>query len=88
MKHGGGSGMVQGCISAVGVGDIVKIDGIMNAAKSRQILIHHAVSGKQLSADWERQHDNDPEHTANAVKSHLERKTADRTLTDGMASQS
>ena len=32
-----------GCISAGGVGDLFKVDGIMNAEKHKQILIHHAV---------------------------------------------
>ena len=49
VKHGGGSVMVWGCISASGVGDIVRIDEILNAKKYRQILIHHAIpSGKCL----------------------------------------
>ena len=41
--------LVWSCISARGVGDLFKIDDIMNAEKYRQILIHHAVpSGRQL----------------------------------------
>ena len=75
--------LVWGCIYASGVGDIVRIDGIMNAGKYRQVLIHHAIpSGKRPVANcFIFQHDNDPKHTAYAVKSYLERKTADKTLT-------
>ena len=52
VKHGGGSDLVWGCISASGVGDIVRIDGIMNAEKYRKVLIHHAIpSGKNLIAN-------------------------------------
>lgn len=53
VKHGGYSGMVWGYISASGVVDVVKIDGIMNT--------------------FIFQHDNDPKHTTNAVKAHLEK---------------
>lgn len=83
VKHGGGSVMVWGCMSADGVRDLVKIDGIMNAERYRQILIHHAVpSGKRLiGRNFTFQHDNDPKHTANIIKRYLEQKTADGTLT-------
>ena len=69
--------------TASGVGDIIWIDGIIYAEKYRQVLIHHAIpSGKRLIENgFIFQHDNDPKHTANAVKSYLERKTADKTLT-------
>ncbi|KAF7647060.1 hypothetical protein LDENG_00178020 [Lucifuga dentata] len=80
MKHDGGSGMVWGCISTSRVRDIVKIDGIMNAEKSRQILIHYAVGKQLIGKGFTFQHVNDPKNTANAVKSCLEGKTADRTL--------
>ena len=71
--------MVSGWISASGVGDIVCIDGILNAKKYWQILIHDAIpSGKHLIGNWIIfQHDNDPKHTAHAVKSYLERKKSD-----------
>ena len=83
VKHGGGSVMVWACISASDVGHIVRIDGILNAEKYRQVLIHHAIpSGKRPGGNcFIFQHDNDPKHTAHAVKSYLERKTTDRPLT-------
>ena len=48
-----------------------------------QVLLHYAIpSGKRLTGNgFIYQHDNDPTHTANAVKSYLERKTADKILT-------
>ena len=75
--------MAWGCISASGVEDIVHIDGILNAENYRQILIHHVIpSGKRLIGNcFISQHDSDPKHTVHAVKSYLERKTTDRTLT-------
>ena len=48
IKHGGGSIQVWGCISAEGVGDLVRVDGIMTATRYKQILIHHAVPSKFL----------------------------------------
>ena len=63
---------------------MVQIDGITNAEKYRQVLIHYAIpSGSvRLGTVLEVfQYHNDPKHTANAVKSYLEGKTADKTLT-------
>ena len=76
IKYGGGSVQVWGCISAGGVGDLFKIDDIMNAEKYRQILIHHAVpSGRRLvGPNFIFQHDNDPKHTAKKVNDYLQRK--------------
>ena len=49
VEDGGSSIMVWGCLSANGVGDLVRIDGIVNTEKHRQILIHYAIpSGKRL----------------------------------------
>ena len=38
VKHGGGRIMLLGCFSVAGTGRFVRIDGIMNGAKYRQIL--------------------------------------------------
>ena len=82
VKHGGGSIQVWGCISAGGVGDLVRIDGIMNAEKYRQIFIHHAIqSGRRLIGPrFTFQQDNDPKHTANKFKRYLKRKEDQRVL--------
>ena len=74
--------MVWGCISASGVGDIFCIDGIVNVEKYRQIPIEHAIPSEKclIGNCFIVQHDNDPKHTAHAVKSYLERTTTDRNL--------
>ena len=56
------------------MGDLVRIDGIMNAKKYWQILIPHVIpSGKCLIRnDFLFQLDNNPKHTALKVKSYLE----------------
>ena len=68
--------MVWSCISANCFGSLVKIDGISNAAKYHQTLIHHsAPSGKRLiDKGIFFQHDDDPRQTATIVKSYLNRK--------------
>ena len=38
MKHAGSSIMLWGCFSSAGPGRLVKVEGKMNAAKSREIL--------------------------------------------------
>lgn len=66
--------MIWGCFAANGVGKLHKIDGIMNAKKYKNILIHQMrPSAKKLfpNNNYTFQHDNDPKHTANIVKSYL-----------------
>jgi len=47
VKHGGGSVFVWGCFSMAGVGDLVKIEGIMKKEEYKKILMRNAVpSGK------------------------------------------
>lgn len=70
VKHGEWSVQVWGSISASGVEDIVRIDGVMNAAKYRQVLNDQSFLT-----------DNDLKHTANAGKSHLKTETADKSST-------
>ena len=74
VKHGGGFILVCVCLTANGVGDLVRINGIKSAEKYRQILIHHAISScKHLIGNgFIFQKDNDSKHTALKVKSYLE----------------
>ncbi|CAK9818710.1 Transposable element Tcb1 transposase [Anthophora quadrimaculata] len=74
VKHGGGSVMVWGCISANGVGDLIRINGKLTATQYLEILQQHAVpSGQRLIGNkFLFQHDNDPKHTARIVKNYLQ----------------
>jgi len=75
VKHGGGSVLVWGCMSARGVGKLVFIDGIMNAEGYLKILkenLHSSATKMGLERDkFIFQQDNDPKHTAWKVKSWL-----------------
>lgn len=76
VKHGGGSIMLWGCITAQGVGYMCRINDSMDASLYQSIL-----KGELLDTfawyGFERgsmffQHDNDPKHTANSTKSTLQ----------------
>ena len=56
--------------------DLVKIEGIMNAEKYRQILINHSIASAKrvIGIGYIFQQDNHPNHMAQKVKSYLERK--------------
>lgn len=75
VKHGGGSLMVWGCITAFGTGQLVKINGIMNAALYCSILQEDLMDTLKLhklkKSDVIFQHDNDPKHTAKCTKQWL-----------------
>ena len=57
--------MVSECLTANGVGDLVRIDGIMNAEKYGRILIHHAISSARrlIGSGLIFQQDNDTKNT-------------------------
>ena len=65
VKHGGGSVIVWGCFGNNKVGDLVRIEGIMDTKYYHKILTRHAVpSGKNLIGnEFIFQQDNDPKHT-------------------------
>ncbi len=73
VKHGGGSVLMLGRMSAAGVGELHFIDGIMNSQMYCSILkrrcYHHSVPliVSRDSVIPLFQHDNDPKHTSKAT---------------------
>lgn len=82
VKHGGGSLMVWGCFSHAGVGQLIKIEGILKKEQYHSILQRHAIpSGIQLiGRGFIFQQDNDPKHTSKLCVHYLEQKKAMRCL--------
>lgn len=74
VKHGGGSVLMWGCMSAAGVGELHFIDGIMNSQmycsilKAKMLPSLRAVGRRAIF-----QHDNDPKHTSKATADFLKR---------------
>lgn len=67
VKHGGGSQMVWGCISASGVGNLVFIDGIMNKWVYLDILrnnLHTSAENMGIRNSFKLYADNDPKHSS------------------------
>lgn len=74
VKHGGGSVMVWGCMSAAGTGNLVFIESTMNSKDYLAILQNNLLPSVQklgLTSPWVFQQDNDPKHTAKIVKEWL-----------------
>jgi transposase len=76
VKHGGGSIMIWGCMTAEGPGNMCKIDGTMDQYLYKTILeddLLKTIDFYQLDAQKVIfQHDNDPKHKAKSVKEWLE----------------
>lgn len=73
VKYGGGSIMLWGCMSAAGVGELVEIEGTLNAAKYEQILEEKMLpSARRLvGRGFLFQQDNDSKHTAKSTQAYL-----------------
>ncbi len=74
VKHGGGSVLMWGCMSAAGVGKLHFIDGIMNSQMYCSILKEKMLpSLRALGRRALFQHDNDPKHTSKATVGFLKK---------------
>lgn len=74
VKHGGGSVMVWGCISAKGIGNLVFIDGIMNKEGYLKILkenLKQSAAKMGIASTFKLYQDNDPKHKAHMVREWL-----------------
>lgn len=78
VKFGGGSIMVWGCFSWSGVGNLHKIDGIMDARHYIRILsrnLPQSVQKMGIANQYIFQQDNDPKHTAGITKRYFDSKS-------------
>ena len=70
VKHGGGSIMLWGCFSVSGSEKLVRIEGMTDGAKYREILegnLFQSSRDLRLGRRFTFQQDNDPKHTAKAA---------------------
>ena len=75
VKHGCGSIMPWGCLSAAGTRRLVRVEGRLIGAKFRDILNGNLVQSTQdlrLGQRFTFQQDNDPKHTAKTTQEWLE----------------
>ncbi|KAK3544428.1 hypothetical protein QTP86_011160 [Hemibagrus guttatus] len=77
VKHGGGNIMLWGCFSAKGPRRLIRVKERMNGAMYREILSKNLLPSARalkMKHGWVFQHDNDPKHTARAMKEWLRKK--------------
>jgi len=76
VKHGGGSVMLWGCMSAAGTGRLRFIEGIMDRFLYKEILTSEMLPSAQtlIGRNYIFQRDNDPKHTSKIVKEFLAQK--------------
>lgn len=77
VKFGGGSIMVWGCFSWHSIGNLHKIDGIMDARHYIRILeknLEESATKMNIGDQYIFMQDNDPKHTAGVTKRFFERK--------------
>ncbi|CAJ0947644.1 unnamed protein product [Ranitomeya imitator] len=77
VKHGGGNIMLWVCFSAKGPGRLIRVHERMNGAMYREILSANLLPSARalkMKRGWVFQHDNDPKHTARAIKEWLRKK--------------
>ena len=70
VKHGEASIMLWGCFSSAGTGKLVRIEGMMDGAKYREILegnLFQSSRDLRLGRRITFQQDNDSKHTAKAT---------------------
>ncbi len=74
VKHGGGSVMVWGCVSAAGTGELQFFEGTMNANMYCDILKQSmTLSLRRLGYRAVFQHDNDNKHTSKTTTALLKK---------------
>uniref|UniRef100_A0AAZ3QLE3 Tc1-like transposase DDE domain-containing protein n=1 Tax=Oncorhynchus tshawytscha TaxID=74940 RepID=A0AAZ3QLE3_ONCTS len=77
VKHVGGNIMRWGCFSAKEPGRLIRVKERMNGAMYREILSENLLPSSRalkMKRGWVFQHDNDPKHTARAMKEWLRKK--------------
>ncbi len=77
VKHGGGNIMLWGCFSAKGPGRLICVKERMNGAMYHEILSENLLPSARalkMKHGWVFQPDNDPKHTAWAMKEWLRKK--------------
>lgn len=82
VKHGGGSVMVWGCFSTVGVGELIKVENTMRKVDYKQIFEQHAMLSDchLIGRNFIIQKNNDPKHSSKLYKGFLLQKETEGVL--------